>query len=582
MAFDGFTVACLRKEFSEALTGGYLAKIIQPESDALLLTVKNNGRQYRLLLSASAALPLAYLTEKNRIAPLTAPNFCMLLRKYIGGGKILAVEQPGLERILVFRLEHRDELGDMKQYRLILELMGKYSNLILTDDTDMILDSARHVSFRTSSVREVLPGRHYFIPETQHKCDPLSVSEEAFNSAVFDKPLSLAKAVAGSFTGFSYVMAEEVCVRASLDGGLAAEALDAPAKTHLYHTFARLLEDVREGDFKPVVYYDKNNSPVEFSAFRMLQFKDMREVSCSSMSGLLQSYYEERDRVNRIRQKSTDLRKVVNTVLERNVRTLNLQEKQRKDTEKRDKYRIFGELLNTYGYTLQEGADVLEAEDYNTGKMVRIPLDTTKNARENAQHYFDRYGKLKRTAEALDSRIKETQETILHLESILTSLDLARTESDLGQIRQELEDSGYIRRHTQGKKRGNKPVSSPLHYISSDGFDMYVGKNNYQNEEVSFHIASGGDWWFHANDMPGSHVIVKAMGKELPDRTFEEAGRLAAYYSKGKNAPKVEIDYTLRKNLKKPTGGKPGFVVYYTNYSMMSRPDISGIREADQ
>ena len=580
MAFDGITVANIRLELDRALTGGRITKIAQTEADELLITVKNNREQYRLLLSASASLPLAYLTETNKQGPMTAPNFCMLLRKHIGSGRILSVTQPGLERILCFTIEHRNELGDLCRKKLIVEIMGKHSNIIFCTEDDKILDSIKHVSLNMSSVREVLPGRDYFIPQTQKKENPLEITEERFYETVLQKPLPLAKAVYTTLTGFSPLMAEELCYRASLDGGLPTDACDEPSRLHLYHTFARMIEDVREGNFSPVIVY-RGREPFEFAALPLTQYGDCESVSYDSISRLLETYYADRNRITRIRQKSTDLRKIVGTALEREAKKLILQEKQLKDTEKKDKYRIYGELLNTYGYSLEPGAKTLSAVNYYNGEPVQIPLDPTLTPGENAKKYFDRYGKLKRTAEALTTQTAETRDAVAHLESISTALDIARDENDLIQIRDELADYGYIRRHSpSGKKKQKAVPSAPLHYISSDGFDIYVGKNNYQNEELSFKIASGNDWWFHAKNMPGSHVIVRSGGQELPDSTFEEAGRLAAYYSSGRQAPKVEIDYTLKKNLRKPGGAKPGFVVYYTNYSLMAEPDIRNIKES--
>ena len=578
MAFDGITISCIQKELARALEGGRISKIAQPEPDELLITIKNNREQYRLLLSASASLPLVYLTTQNKQGPMQAPNFCMLLRKHIGSGKILSVTQPGLERILVFTVEHRNELGDLCTKKLIAEFMGKHSNLIFCDSEDQILDSIKHVSLHMSSVREVLPGRPYFIPHTQEKLDPLTISREDFFQALLTKPLPAARAVYTTLTGFSPLMAEELCFRAGLDGGLPTDALDEPARLHLYHTFCLLMEDIKNGDFAPGIFY-RGPEPVEYAAFPLKQFSDFARTPFDSISRLLETYYADKNRITRIRQKSADLRKIVSTALERNGKKLILQEKQMKDTEKKDKYRIYGELLNTYGYSLSPEDKFLDTVNYYTGEPVRVPLDTQLSPAENAKKYFDRYGKLKRTADALQTQIAETKADIAHLESISTALDIARDEEDLSQIREELSDCGYVRRHVQNGARKKKTVSHPLHYISSDGFDMYVGKNNYQNEELTFKFASGGDWWFHAKGMPGSHVIVKSGGAELPDATFEEAGRLAAYYSRGKQAPKVEIDYTLKKNIRKPAGAKPGFVIYHTNYSLMASPDIKDIKE---
>ena len=585
MAFDGIAVACMRQELENALVGGYIAKVAQPENDELLLTVKNNGGQHRLLLSASASLPLVYLTDVNRPSPMQTPNFCMLLRKHIGGGKILAIRQPGLERVLDLTIEHRDEMGDLQQLHLILELMGKHSNLILTDHNHRILDAIKHVSFNMSSVREVLPGRDWFIPETQNKTDPLSVQEEEFYTAVCTRPEPAAKALSSSFIGFSYVMGEELCSRAGLDGGQPANTLSPEQVRRLWEAFASLCGDIREGRFRPCIYY-RGKEPLDFSAVPLSIYETegidaspadgLPEVS--AISAVIRQYYSEKERVTRIRQKSADLRRVVNSALERCSRTLSLQEKQLKDTEKRDRYRIYGELLNTYGYSLEPGAKEMEAINYYTDEPVTVPLDPQLSASENAKKYFDRYAKLKRTAEALQDRLEESRRDVEQLRSIAESLEIARGEEDLAQIRQELADYGYIHSRPASGKKKKQAAARPLHYVSSDGYDIYVGKNNYQNDEVSFRIAAGNDWWFHANDIPGSHVIVRG-GPELPDATFEEAGRLAAYYSSARTASKVEIDYTQRKNLHRPAGGRPGFVVYYTNYSMMAEPDIRGIQE---
>ena len=294
---------------------------------------------------------------------------------------------------------------------------------------------------------------------------------------------------------------------------------------------------------------------------------------------LISQYYAEKNVVTRIKQKSVDLRKIVQTTLERNVRKYDLQRKQMADCDKKDKYRVYGELLNTYGYSVNEGDKSITVNDYNTGKDITIPLDPTLSARENANKYFDKYTKLKRTAQALEEQMKEVSETIEQLESIATSLDIAKKEADLAQIRQELSESGYIKSHVTSKNgRKEKITSRPFHYLSSDGFDIYVGKNNIQNDELTFKTANGGDWWFHAKKIPGSHVVLLTGGKEVPDRAFEEAAALAAYYSKGKVQEKVEIDYLKRKDVKKPNGAKPGFVVYYTNYSMAIAPDISSLK----
>ena len=584
MALDGITVANIVHELNTALAGSRINKITQPEPDEIMLTVRTTDGQKRLLMSASASLPLIYFTDKNKLSPMTAPNFCMLLRKHIGSGRILRVWQPSLERIIHFEIEHYDEMGDLRRKDLILELMGKYSNLIFCNEDGMILDSIKHISAQTSSVREVLPGRDYFIPQTQEKLDPTALSEQEFLQTVFSKPLPLSKAIYSSYTGISPVIAEEVCYRASIESDQSAREIPETAQLHLLRIFTELMEDVREGHFTPTIYYDESDIPVEFASEALTMYRDYKSVQFPSVSELLETYYAQRNAANRIRQKSADLRHIVNTILERESRKLDLQHRQLKDTEKREKFRIYGELLHTYGYSAQPGDKFITVPNYyDDNKEVKIPLDENKSASENAKRYFEKYEKQKRTYEALSELIEDTRAEVEQLESIKTFLDQAQTEADLSQIREELVQSDYIRRHGSdsvkgsGKKGASRPEKSrPYHYQTEDGYDIYVGKNNIQNDELTFRFANAGDWWFHAKKMPGSHVIVKRTSDApLPDHVYELAASAAAYYSAGRNADKVEIDYVQRREVKKPNGAKPGFVVYYTNYSMVAKPDIS-------
>lgn len=576
MAFDGITIANIVKELNDTILNGRIAKIAQPENDELLLTIKPAKGQVRLVISASASLPLIYLSRDNKPSPMTAPNFCMLLRKHIANGRIVGISQPSLERIIRFEIEHLDELGDLCRKSLIVEIMGKHSNIIFCNEKGMIIDSIKHVSAQMSSVREVLPGREYFIPDTMKKENPLDIPEENFTQELLHKPIPVGKAIYNSFTGISPVVAEEICHLAGIDSSIPASEMSADLLSHLYRQFTYFVEQVTETKFSPAIYYE-GNEPKEFSSLPLTHFSNYQVKSFDSISEVIRTYYSSRDLITRIRQKSLDLRRVVQTALERNRKKYDLQLKQLRDTENRDKYKVYGELIHTYGYNLEDGAKELEALNYYTNEMIKIPLDPQKTPQENAKKYFDRYNKQKRTFEALSELIKETKDEIDYLESVSKSLDIARSEDDLIQIKEELIESGFIRRKQSSKKV--KITSKPFHYISSDGFHMYVGKNNLQNEELTFHFANGGDWWFHAKKAPGSHVIVKTNGEELPDRTFEEAARLAAHYSKNSGAEKVEVDYVEKKQVKKPNGSKPGFVVYYTNYSMMIDSDISGIQE---
>ena len=578
MAFDGICVAAIVQELKNNLCGGRISKIAQPEADELLLTIKAPEGQRRLYISASASLPLIYLTDENKPSPMTAPNFCMLLRKHIGNGRIVEISQPKLERIIHIDIEHLDELGDLCKKRLIIEIMGKHSNIIFCDETGRIIDSIKHVPAHMSSVREVLPGRTYFIPDTMEKLDPLAVTMDEFVDVLKEKPMPIGKAIYTSFTGISPVVAEEICYLAGIESRMGANDFTDDMLIHLYKQFSYYMDDVRNGNFTPVIYYD-GETPKEFSALPLSHFDGYEAEDFSSISLILSSYYATKNTLTRIRQKGADLRHVVQTALERNRKKYDLQLRQIKDTENREKFRIYGELINAYGYGLEAGSKELECLNYYTNEEVKIPLDPTMTPQENSQKYFAKYNKQKRTYEALTELIQETSDDIKYLESLSNALDIALSEPDLAQIKEELIQSGYVRRKFTKKKV--KITSKPLHYISSDGYHMYVGKNNLQNEELTFQFANGNDWWFHAKGTAGSHVIVKTNGDELPDRTFEEAGKLAAHYSKNRGNDKVEIDYIEKKHVKKPNGSKPGFVVYYTNYSLMIDSDISGIEQVE-
>lgn len=622
MAFDGITIAAIRKELADTLINGRISKIAQPEPDELLLTIKTPKGQFKLVLSANPSLPLAYLTEENKVSPMTAPPFCMLLRKHIQNGRILSITQPDFERILVFKIEHLNELGDICRKFLIVELMGKYSNIIFVAPEEKensaiasseignglkIIDSIKRISAAISSVREVLPGKDYFIPSAEGKSSPIAATREDFYERVLSKHEACHKALLSSYNGISPMIAHEVCeiaehiyaascnATSNYTDGMTnlsekmASDLTASEKEHFYQAFCLIFDKVKSQSFTPAIYYE-NNVPKEYSCVPISSYENAivttsesnqatgsHKISYDSASALIRDYYSQKEKHSRSRQKSADLRKILSTILERDVKKYDLQCRQIKDTEKMDTYRIYGELLQTYGYSIEPGAKSATVDNYYTNEPITIPLDETKTPLENARRYFDKYGKCKRTKEALTELIVQVKEEITHLESILTALDIAEKEEDLNQIREEMMEYGYIRR--KGSKQKQRFVSKPFHYVSSDGFDIYVGKNNYQNDELTFKFATGNDWWFHAKGMPGSHVILKNDGREIPDSTFEEAGRLAAYYSKGRGQEKVEIDYTPKKNIKKTPGGKPGFVIYHTNYSLNIDSNIEGIQQ---
>lgn len=586
MAFDGITVSCIAHELNNKLINGRIFKIAQPENDELFITVKVNKEQYRLMISANASLPLMYLTDTNKQSPLTAPSFCMLLRKHINNGRIVRIYQPSLERIINLEIEHLNEMGDLCKKLLIIELMGKHSNIIFCDDNHKIIDSIKHINAQTSSVREVLPGRDYFIPHSDDKLNPLDMDFDSFKLSLLSKPYALSKAIYTSVTGISPIVSESVIHSSGLDSNIPPSELKEEELYHIYNVFTNFMDDVRTGSYAPVIYYSASGDPVDYSALTLDIYSAYEGVPYDNISQVLEKYYSQKNAISRMRQRSADLRQIVNNALSKAVKKYELQHKQLRDTDKRDKYKVYGELITTYGYHLTPEDKVLKCTNYYDGNEISIPIDNTIQPMENAKKYFDKYSKLKRTYEALSEITLTTKQEIEHLESVSTALDIATSENDLKEIKEELVQFGYIKRKASDKKTKlvNKPIHITIEALKgsfSGQYELYIGKNNYQNETVSFKLATGNDWWFHSKKLPGSHVIVKADSSDthaksehsdLPDEIYEIAGSLAAYYSKGRENEKVEIDYTQKKHLKRVNGAAPGFVIYHTNYSMLCTP----------
>lgn len=552
MAYDGIVVAATVHELNQKLLGGSITKIAQPEKDELLFTVKVNRQPLKLCVSASASVPMVCLKEEGTLSLANAPGFCMVLRKHIGGGRILKIEQAkGLERVIIFTVEHMDEMGDRGEKLLIAELMGKHSNIILTKTDGTIIDSIKHVSSMTSSLREVLPGRTWFLPETGHQ-------------------------------GFGKVMENELFERAGMDSRIPMEEQDPGIRERYREEREKLLKAVESAQFKPNIIYEGERA-AEFSAVEMKSFPApvYRAEYSDSISQVVSAFYEKKEIQNRVRAKSEDIRLILRTLTERTAKKLDLQEKQYADAAGREKFRIYGELLNVYGYGLSGGEKQLVCQNfYDENREITIPLDEHKTARENALKYFEKYQKLKRTSQALEEQIRENRDTLYHLDSIRNSLLLCENEADLREIREEMADAGYIRKAAgsdaaKNRIRKEERRSEPMHFVSSDGLDIYVGRNNAQNEELDFKAAGPDDWWFHAKNIPGSHVIVKTGKQELPDKTCLEAAALAAYYSRaGREGMQnlIEVDYVKRRELKKVPGAAKGFVIYHTNYSVLVKP----------
>ncbi len=583
MAFDGITINALSNELNTLLKDARITKIAQTEKDELIISLKSYKENYKLLISANASLPLIYMTKTPKTSPLTAPNFCMLLRKHINSGKILSITQPGLERIIEIKIEHYNELGDLCQKVLIIEMMGKHSNIIFCEDNEdvnerKIIDSIKRISLLVSSVREVLPGKIYTRPKNE-KIDLLTSDKVILNEIFLIKNEDVVAAIYKSITGISPIIAANICERANINTQKTPFLLKENEKQKLIKELLELKKLIQNKAYKPYVIYE-NEEPKDFFVSDLsLLTKNEKILTFESVSEMLESYYKLKNILTRIKQKSYDLRRVAQTILDKDIKKLDIQNKQMQDTNKMEKYRLYGELISAYTYDISPQTKVYKAYNYNDETYLDIPLDEDLTPALNSKKYFEKYNRLKRTKIALEEIIKETQAQIDHLLSILSSIDLALEEDDLKLIKEEMIVSGYIKRKAADKKI--KSINKPLRYTTKEGDEIIVGKNNLQNDEITFKLATGNDWWFHAKGIPGSHVIVKTMKEELSDYTYELAAKAAGYYSKGRSLSKVEVDYTQKKNIKKPAGSKPGFVVYNSNYSMIIKPDIKELKIID-
>ncbi len=578
MALDGITIAALTDQFARELTDAHVERIIQPQPELIQINFKTQGGTRHLSLSANASLPYLYMNTKNMSAPLKAPAFCMLLRKYIGKGRLTSVTQPSLERIVQFTFSRLTELKDEDTVTLVAEIMGKYSNLILVSSSGVILGAIRPVSANVSSLREVLPGRSYFLPDSLMQTDPLKTGRRAFADSIANHPGSVFQALLSTYAGISPASAYDICYRSSTDDKLPAADLDEQQLNALFDAFSYYMDRIRGRDFSPCICYE-NDRPKDCCAIVPATYPESSVSLCPDISSALENYYEERAAQTFIRQRTTDLRHIITTHLDRANRKYQLQMKQLKDTDSKDKYRLYGEMIQSYAWQIKPGMDKLTADSFESGEPLKISLDPRLSAQKNAQRYFAKYAKMKRTCDALSELVVETSREISYLESALCALSMTANDADLDALREELVEAGYLRRKRSKKKK--QGTSKPLHYISSDGFDIFIGKNNIQNDEITFKLAGGRDLWFHAKQMPGSHVIVLTRGQEdLPDRLYVEAASAAAFYSRGSASQKVDVDYVRRKEVKKPAGAKPGYVIYHTNYSITVQPDISSLKKA--
>lgn len=578
MALDGVAVCALTKELNEKLTGLRIDKIYQPEHDEIHITLHGFGQNYRLLLTANANVARVCFTERAKPNPTQAPMFCMLLRKHLGGGKISEVRQPDFERVIEFHIAAYNELGDEVVKKLIVEMMGRHSNIILVDENGKIADSVKRVDFSVSSVRQILPGLPYEAPPAQGKRNPLVCNTadvlEVLQTAREGEKLD--KVLLSSFAGISPLIAREIVFRALHTTDMAVGETDFGSLLEIATQATALFQTVADGNFSPCMLTEQTTGkPIEFSVVPILQYGDMATVMQEeSFAVLLERYYCERDRKEHMAHRSAHLVKLVSNHMERCAKKMHLQQAELRDTEKKERWRQYGELLTANLYRVKQGMENLTVENYFEAEVpqITIPLDVRLSPAANAQKYYKKYTKAKSAEQELTRQMKLCEEELAYLESVEEALAKAEGEADLSEIGEELAEQGYLRRAKQAKKK-KQTAGKPLCFTTSDGFTVLVGRNNKQNDCLTLKTGRATDLWFHTKNIPGSHtLLVHDREREFSDSAILEAASLAAFYSKAKGSSKVPVDYTSVKNVKKPTGSKPGFVIYTTNQTVYVTP----------
>ncbi|MGD8190096.1 Rqc2 family fibronectin-binding protein [Brevibacillus ginsengisoli] len=565
MAFDGVVTRAVAKELDQ-LVGGRISRIHQPFKTDLVFNIRAKGGNQKLLLSANPTYPRVHLTTEEFTNPSVAPMFCMLLRKYCEGGVIESISQLEMERILHIDVKSRDELGDLSKKRIIVEIMGRHSNIILVDpETNTILDSVMHVTHGISQYRQVLPGRSYIEPPSQGKQNPLTITDTAFTSLLNWNAGKLDKQLVDLFSGISPLLAKEIIHRAGLG-----------TRDKVWAAFHELVQEVIHQRYQPTIVQTKDKTV--FSITPLTHVADGEVINFDSISECLQTFYEVKAQRDQIKQKVYDLIRLVTNEKQKNEKKIEKLKLTLQDAQDADQFRLYGELITANMHQLKRGDHELVTVNWydENAASVSIPLDPLKTPSENLQSYYKRYNKAKNSMQIVEEQITLAQEEILYLDTILVQLEYA-TVTEAAEIREELVEQGYLRNRQKRTAKKKKDLQPEIEvYTSSDGIPIYVGKNNKQNDYLTNKLANGADTWLHAKDIPGSHVVIRS--REIPDQTLLEAANLAAYFSKSRQGSLVPIDYTLVKYVKKPSGAKPGFVIYDNQRTLYVTPEEAQIR----
>lgn len=574
MPLDGMSLRALARELNELLAGGRVEKALQPEKDEIHLIIRSQYKNHRLVMSASANHPRVLVTAQSKANPLQAPMFCMLLRKRLSGAVVLSVTQPGMERILEMRLLASDELGVRDELTLRAELMGRHSNILLTDSAGRIVDCIKHITEEKSRVRETLPGLPYCYPPAQDKRNPLELDPAAFE-ALLEAPLdkAVSKHLADSLAGLALPTARALVLGALEDSDMPLQALSAAQRArlaaHLADSFARLTV----GALSPVLVHSGGGVPEDFAPFPLPLYPALWQHPRDTLSAAMDEYYQRRDLAERMAQRTANMVHVVRQNLQRCQRKLAKQQESLDNVENMDTFRLYGELLTVHQQQAKKGMTSIVLENYYDpeGGTVSIPLDPARSAMENAQSFYTKYRKAQVASKLVHRQMEENEEEIRYLSDLELSLAQCTSEAEVQEIHDELVKAGYLR---PGKVKGVKqlPPSKPLRFLSSEGYEIFVGRNNQQNDQLTLRTARKDDMWLHTQKIPGSHVIVRARDGEISTQALSEAAMLAAHFSKASASSQVPVDFTRRAYVKKPAGAKPGFVVYTPHQTLYVTP----------
>lgn len=572
MALDGVFLFALSQELKDNLLGGKVDKINQPEKDEIILNIRNGSKSKKLLISSSSNYPRIHFTNISKTNPMQPPMFCMLLRKYLIGGKIVNIEQINADRILIMEFESTDEMGFDSIYSLIIEIMGRHSNITLVRKRDnIIMESIKHITPDINSYRSLYPGIKYKFPPETTKMNPFAFNEEEFLKKVKEKPEDTKETLFSNlFSGVSTLPSKELFNRFQSSYGNINES-NLNALTELTRKFFGTIE---AGTFEFSLYVDINGNYKDFYCIPLEFMKLGEKRVFENGSELLDAFYFGKDKQDRLNQKSADLQKIVQNNLDRCVKKGLILKNALEECTKKNKFQLYGELLTANIYGIKKGDKNISVYNYysDTEEYVTIPIDENMTPSENVQYYYKRYTKLKKTEEASLEQQKHNNDEIEYLQSVITNIRNCDNYNEIEEIRRELLETGYIKYRKSNVKAKNLQAK-PLHFKSSEGIDIYVGKNNIQNDFLTLKFADKHDLWMHTKNIPGSHVIIKNDGSgSFSHKTLEEAATLAAFYSKAKDSAKVPVDYTEVKNVKKPSGSKPGMVIYYTNKTIYVDP----------